>query len=204
VNRLLLIRHGQSTWNAEQRWQGHADPPLSPLGEQQAREAGRRLKDEAGPVSTIVASDLGRAHTTARLLAGELGLDPEGIVLEPGLRERDVGDWSGLTRAEIEERWPGKIEAWRNGDNSAIPGGEGDITPRIAPVVERLAAEANGTTIAVTHGGVVHAVERYLEIELVRTGNLCGRWVHWEGGKLLPGDTFILAAPDPEATTTVL
>lgn len=204
VNRLLLIRHGQSTWNAEQRWQGQADPPLSALGEAQARAAGARLRKEAGEVTKVVASDLGRAHTTARILAEELGLDPEGIVLEPGLRERHVGDWSGLTRAEIEEQWPGMIEAWRNGDYSVIPGGEGDITPRVAPVVERLAADASGTVIAVTHGGVIHSVERYLEIDMVRTGNLCGRWLHWEDGALWAGDTFILESPSAESTSTVL
>lgn len=204
MNRLLLIRHGQSTWNAEQRWQGQADPPLSELGEAQARAAGQRLRAEVGDLSKVVASDLGRAHTTARILCEELGLDPQSVVLEPELRERHVGEWSGLTRAEIEEKWPGMIEAWRNGDHTAIPGGEGDITPRVAPVVERLAADAHGTVIAVTHGGVIHSIERYLEIDLVRTGNLCGRWVHWEGGRLYAADTFILEPASPDSTTTVL
>lgn len=204
MNRVLLLRHGQSTWNAEQRWQGQADPPLSPIGEAQAREAGERLKTEAAPVAEVVASDLGRAHTTARILSEALGMDPEAVVLEPGLRERHVGEWSGLTRPEIEERWPGAIEDWRSGRVSTIPGGEGDIQPRVAPVVERLAREAPGTVIAVTHGGVIHAIERYLGAERIAMGNLCGRWVWWDDGRLAAGDPFLLEPPRPEASTTVL
>lgn len=204
MNRLLLIRHGQSTWNAEGRWQGQADPPLSPLGEAQALQAGARLREEVGSVDRILSSDLGRAHRTAEILSSELELDPQAIVLEPGLRERHVGDWSGLTRPEIEERWPGMIDAWRNGDSSVIPGGEGEIIPRVAPVVERIAAEAKGTTVAVTHGGVIHAVERYLEIEVSRTGNLCGRWFRWEDGRLMGDETFVLTPPSLDSVSTVL
>lgn len=204
MNRVLLLRHGQSTWNAEQRWQGQADPPLSPLGAAQARQAGERLRAEAAPVAEVVASDLGRAHTTARILSEELGLDPDAVVLEPGLRERNVGEWSGLTRPEIEAKWPGILEDWSQGKMTVIPGGEGDIGPRVAPVVERLAAEADGTVLAVTHGGVIHAVERYLDAEFVRTGNLCGRWVRWEDGRLTAGDAFVLGPVDPAESTTVL
>ena len=204
MNRLLLIRHGQSTWNAEGRWQGQADPPLSELGQAQAREAGGRLKSECGTVDRVLSSDLGRAHTTAELIAGELGLDPQAIVLEPGLRERHVGEWSGLTRPEIEERWPGMIDAWRSGDSTVIPGGEGEIIPRVAPVVERICAEAKGTTVAVTHGGVIHAVERYLELEVSRTGNLCGRWFRWEEGRLLGDELFVLTPPTIDSVSTVL
>lgn len=204
MNKVLLLRHGQSTWNADQRWQGQADPPLSPLGEAQAREAGQRLRTEAGPVAEVVASDLGRAHTTARILSEELGMDPDAVVLEPGLRERNVGEWSGLTRVEIEERWSGAIEDWRSGRVATIPGGEGDIVPRVAPVVDRLAREAPGTVIAVTHGGVIHAIERYLDVQTARTGNLCGRWVWWDDGRLAAGDPFVLAPADPDSTSTVL
>lgn len=204
MNRVLLLRHGQSTWNAEQRWQGQADPPLSPLGEAQAREAGERLKVEVAPVAEVVASDLGRAHTTARILCECLGLDPESVLLEPGLRERHVGDWSGLTRVEIDEKWPGMIDAWRAGTMPTIPGGEGDIVERVAPVVERLAREAAGTVIAVTHGGVIHAIERYLGAERVAMGNLCGRWVWWDDERLTAGDPFLLGPPSPQSSTTVL
>src|SRR5918995_495099 len=101
--RLLLVRHGESTWNAQGRWQGWADPPLSDIGRAQAESAA----PAAAPVDAVVSSDLERARTTAELMAAVL--DAGAVRVEPGLRERDVGDFTGLTRAEIEERWPGVL-----------------------------------------------------------------------------------------------
>lgn len=105
MTRLLLIRHGQSEWNADGRWQGQADPPLTDLGRAQAHHAARSL----GVVDAIVASDLQRAAETAAIISEELGVGP--LVLDPDLRERDAGEWSGLTRAEIERDWPGYLGA---------------------------------------------------------------------------------------------
>src|SRR3546814_1711635 len=103
MTRVLLVRHGQSEWNATGRWQGQADPPLTDLGRAQAHHAARSL----GVVDAIVASDLQRAADTALIISGELGVGP--VVLDEGLRERDAGEWSGLTRAEIERDWPGYL-----------------------------------------------------------------------------------------------
>lgn len=105
MTRVLLVRHGQSEWNADGRWQGQADPPLTDLGRHQAKHAARNL----GVVDAIVASDLQRASETALIIAGELGVGP--LVLEPDLRERDAGEWSGLTRVEIDRAWPGYLDA---------------------------------------------------------------------------------------------
>src|ERR671917_2105987 len=105
TTRVLLVRHGQSEWNAVGRWQGQADPPLSDVGRQQARSAARSL----GALDAIFASDLQRATETAMIIAAELGVGP--VVVDPDLRERDAGEWSGLTRAEIEERYPGYLNA---------------------------------------------------------------------------------------------
>ncbi len=104
--RILLVRHGQSEWNADGRWQGQADPPLSELGEEQAVAAARAL----GMVDAIYASDLVRAHHTAELVAAQIGSD---VVVAPNLRERSAGEWEGRTRAEINERWPGYLESGR-------------------------------------------------------------------------------------------
>ena len=104
MTRMLLVRHGQSEWNALGRWQGQADPPLSALGREQARSAVARL----GAVDLIVASDLDRALTTAAIMAEGLGVGP--VMVEPRLRERSAGEWSGLTRAEIDEQWPGYLD----------------------------------------------------------------------------------------------
>src|SRR6187551_2407785 len=102
MSRILLVRHGQSTWNADGRWQGQADPPLSELGIAQA-EAAARVLDGVG---TIWSSDLERAHHTASILAAALGL---AVVPDARLREREAGEWTGLTRAEIDEQYPGAI-----------------------------------------------------------------------------------------------
>src|ERR687893_1474427 len=101
--RLLPVRKGESTWNATGRWQGWADPPLSDLGRAQAEAAA----PAAAPVDAVVSSDLQRALVTAELMAAVLEID--GVHVEADLRERDVGDFTGLTRAQIEERWPGSL-----------------------------------------------------------------------------------------------
>src|SRR3954454_17144605 len=95
VTSLLLVRHGQSVWNADGRWQGQADPPLSALGEQQAVEAANRLDG----IDAVGTSDLVRHARTADLLAHELGVD---VVVDARWRERHAGEWQGHTRAEIE------------------------------------------------------------------------------------------------------
>ena len=101
--RFLLVRHGQSTWNAIGRWQGRADAPLSPLGEEQARTAAANLAAH-GTFSLVITSSLGRARRTGELLAEhamiELG---EGV---HDLIERSAGEWEGLLRDEIEECYP--------------------------------------------------------------------------------------------------
>jgi len=198
AHRLLLIRHGQSTWNAEQRWQGQADPPLSPLGERQARAAGAAVQHLA--LGRIVASDLVRARRTAELLV------PPGatVTVDSGLRERHAGDWTGLTRAEIDERYPGWID-----DHRSPPGFEGDepLLERVLPVVEALLAvtDAPWATLAVTHGGVIRTVERHFGAPSTPVPNLGGRWLHVEssGGDatILLGDREVLVDPDAVALT---
>jgi len=95
--RVLLVRHGQSTWNADARWQGQADPPLSALGEQQAVDAARHV---AG-MDALWSSDLHRARRTAELIGEHLAL---GVHVEARLRERHAGEWQGCTRDEIEKK----------------------------------------------------------------------------------------------------
>ena len=171
---MLLLRHGQSTWNAERRWQGLADVPLSETGRAQARAAGEALRGEG--LEGAVSSDLARARETAEIIAEVLGLGPVEIVGE--LRERDVGQWSGLTTDDIEARWPGQLDSWRAATLKVIPGGEGDITDRVMAAVEGVVASHPGRTVlAVTHGGVLRTVERALGIEPAPIANMAGRWV---------------------------
>jgi broad specificity phosphatase PhoE len=195
---ILLLRHGQSTWNAEGRWQGWSDPPLSPLGEAQAEEAAGRLADAGA--HAVVTSDLVRARTTGRILADALGLGPP--VEDRDLREYDVGDWEGLTRPEIEAGWPDQLAAWREGRLLATPGGEtrSAFLERIMAALRKVAAtaELGDVAVVVTHGGVIRAAEQVTGAERQAViGNLAGRWfLAGPDGELRPGDTTNLLDPD--------
>src|SRR5512133_1433936 len=101
MTELLLVRHGETNWNRERRFQGHADPPLNDAGREQARELAETLAGEG--IDAIYTSDLQRARETAEILAARFGSE---VVALRELREIDVGDWQGLTWPEIEERHP--------------------------------------------------------------------------------------------------
>lgn len=178
---LLLVRHGQSEWNALGRWQGQADPPLTELGRAQARHAAVHLPD----FDLLASSTLVRAATTADEIADVVGVDD--IVRDADLVERDAGGFSGLTRAEIDERYPGYLDAGRWPE-----GWEHDevMVVRLAAAIERLRATGAQTIVAVSHGGVIYALEAALGAEFERVANLGGRWFHFDAG-LDAGD------PDP-------
>lgn len=182
MRRLLLVRHAQSQWNAEGRWQGTADPPLSAAGERQAAAAGAALAatigagEVGGPVTGVWSSDLRRARQTAAALATAVGW-AEPPQVEADLREHDVGAWSGLTRAEIDRRWPGLVESWAAGTLAATPGGEprSAFDARVRGAVTRLAAApGSGLGVVVTHGGVLRSLARWLGREDRAPANLDG------------------------------
>jgi broad specificity phosphatase PhoE len=190
--RLLLVRHGESTWNAVSRWQGQADPPLSPFGERQAEDAGARLA-EIATITAVWASNLVRARRTGDLIAQRLGIAQ--VREEPLLRERDVGAWSGLTRDEIEERWPGYLAARRS-----PPDFEGD-DELLARTRAGLAAAVDGSgpgdVLVVTHGGVIRTIERSLGAIPERLPNLGGRWLlAATPTDLSLGERVVLLEPD--------
>ncbi len=185
--RALLTRHGQSEWNALGRWQGQADPPLSELGRRQAHEAARSL----GAVDGIWASDLQRAAETAAIIGDDMGVGP--VVLDADLRERDAGEWTGLTRAEIERRYPGYLP-----DGRRPAGWESDehLVARARRALGRIAdAIPGGDGLVITHAGVVFAVERGLGQDRTRLANLEGRWVTMTPEGLRLGDRVVLAEP---------
>src|SRR5689334_12745091 len=131
--RLLLVRHGESEWNADGRWQGQADPPLSDLGRRQARNAAAHV----GAVDAIVASPLERARVTAETISEALGVGP--VLVEPDLMERHAGEWQGLTRAQIEEQYPGYLDS--HGPDRLRPPGwehEPELLARVLGVIERI------------------------------------------------------------------
>ncbi|MDP1819851.1 MAG: histidine phosphatase family protein [Acidimicrobiales bacterium] len=193
MTRVLLVRHGQSEWNADGRWQGQADPPLTDLGREQARHAARSL----GVVDAIVSSDLQRAADTAALLSNELGVGP--LVLDPDLRERDAGEWSGLTRAEIEHGWPGYLDDL-GGERRRPPGWEPDdelLARTIASLARIHGLAPDGEAIAVTHGGLVYVLEGHFGEPFARLPNLGGRWLEvGPKGPVRLGERVVLIDPD--------
>jgi glucosyl-3-phosphoglycerate phosphatase len=201
--RVLVVRHGESVWNAESRWQGWADPPLSALGEEQANEAATRLRG-AGLVA-VASSDLQRARRTASIVAAGLGLAP--VTVDPDLRERDVGAWSGLTTDEIEGRWPGMIRAWRRGEVPRPPDGETTeaLTSRAVAALGRVAAGLgrDGPVLVVSHGGVVRALERAAGLRAATAPNLGGRWFSVSPSGLAAGEAVSLTDPDTPAIAPV-
>jgi broad specificity phosphatase PhoE len=153
---LYLIRHARSTWNAEGRMQGQADPPLDDLGQQQAQALGQRLKRET--FSAIYSSPLQRARATAEAIAQPHHLS---VQCDDRLMERHLGQWSGLTGDEANEQFP-EIWAKSNWRLSAPPGGEdyARLIERVATVFDSiLAAHPDHTSrvAVVSHGGTLSA-----------------------------------------------
>ncbi len=192
--RILVVRHGQSEWNAQGRWQGQADPPLSPLGVEQARAAASSV----GAVDAVVASDLERARHTAQIIADEIGVGP--VLVDGDLRERHAGAWQGLTRDEIERDYPGWLAEGR------WPPGwepEEDFCARALAALERIREHVgDGEVLVVAHGGVIYTIERHLGAPWERIPNLAGRWVHHTDGSWRLGErTHLvpdLAVPPPD------
>jgi broad specificity phosphatase PhoE len=153
VTTILLARHGETDWNREGRWQGWADPPLNDTGRAQAQALAEELRTI--PFDAVYSSDLQRARETAVIVAAPHGVP---VVTDAGLREIDVGSWSGLTRGEIAARFPG----------GERPDGEtrADHAERVLAAVERIARDNTGHRILlVTHGGTMRALHGHLSEE---------------------------------------
>ncbi len=198
---LLAVRHGQSEWNLRGRWQGQADPVLTGLGERQAEiaadalattlaaaddswrtpvmrgrdlHAGRHAFDLPA-FDLIVSSDLQRARRTAEIIAKQLGVSD--VVTDEALRERSAGPWEGLTRAEIDEGWPGDVAArrWPPGFES-----EDSIARRLLPALRRHMSVC-GRVLLVGHAGVLKTIDARVGLGDERVPNLAGRWFWLDG-----------------------
>lgn len=180
LTRLVLVRHGETAWNAERRMQGQIDIGLNARGRAQAAALADALGGEG--LAAVVASDLQRAWYTAQPLATALGLP---LHAEPGLRERHFGLLQGLTHDEIEARHPEMARLWRTRDPQFTPpGGESllQFDARCRATVRRLAARHAGQAIAlVTHGGVLDLLYRaatHLALDAPRSWPLGNAAVH--------------------------
>jgi len=181
VTRLLLIRHGQSTWNAMGRWQGQEDPPLTDTGRRQAAEASAAI----GAVDAVFSSTLERARVTAEIIAEFIGVGP--VISLPGMVERNAGQWQGLTRAEIEEAYPGFLDA---GNRPAGWEANDHLEERAVAALDQIAAAVgDGDAVVVTHGGVIYQLEDRLGAPFERLANLGARWIEIsDAGRWTLGD----------------
>lgn len=145
---LLLVRHGETDWNAERRWQGHADVPLNERGREQATALADRLAGD--PIDAIYSSDLARARDTAAAVGDRLGVP---VIADPALREIDVGSREGLTWEQTGEReWDGEAKD--------------DHAARILDAIRRIAQHHPGERVlVVTHGGSMRRVHEHLGLE---------------------------------------
>lgn len=187
----MLVRHGQSTWNAEGRWQGEADPPLSTFGRKQAKAARKRI----GQIHAVVSSPQIRALETASIIAEAIGIDP--VVTHDGLVERAAGEWSGLTRDDIEADFPGYLA-----DGLRPPTYEDDesllkrVTAAMTDIVENY---PGGDVLVASHGGVIGTFVQSLGPEDIRIPNLAG-WVVVHDGSTFTAVEPLELLPDDMST----
>jgi probable phosphoglycerate mutase len=159
MSRIVFVaRHGETDWNATQRWQGHTDVPLNDTGRAQARALAERLRGEE--LAGAVASDLSRASETARIVAQ--ALDVPFVYADADLRERAYGVFEGLDRTACETQQPEAWAAWLE-DRKPPPGAESDeaLRTRIVAAVSRVAeqvARDDAAALVVTHGGALRAL----------------------------------------------
>jgi probable phosphoglycerate mutase len=185
---LLIVRHGQSVWNARGIWQGTEDPPLSDLGRRQAELAADHLDDR---FDEVWSSDLERAHQTAETMARSLGLATVRVIAD--LRERFAGPWQGRTREQIEDRWPGWLDSGRRPEQYET---DEQLSARVLPALCAAAKPVDGRRVlVVAHGGVIISLDRHLGEDFHRYPNLTGRWYRFAEDGIEPGERVDLIPP---------
>jgi alpha-ribazole phosphatase len=152
--RIILVRHGETAWNQENRWQGSQGTRLSERGRRQCEQVAEALG--AAGVSAIYSSPLERAKESAEIIAQRLNIP---VKYTEALRERDVGQWEGLTDDEVKQRFPEERAAHlAHPGTFAAPGGESreDVFARAAEFIEQVAADHPGQVVlVVAHAGPI-------------------------------------------------
>jgi broad specificity phosphatase PhoE len=151
---IVMVRHGETDWNRDNRFQGHADPPLNEIGRAQARALALELSGQN--FDAAYTSPLERAAETASILADALDLEP---IPDSSLKEVDVGSWSGLTRTEVEKRFPSGFARWLEYGHGWDDGETYDeLGERVVSGLVRIGQRHDGAAVlAVTHGGPIRS-----------------------------------------------
>lgn len=157
MTKVILVRHGQTLWNLEMKYQGHCDVALTKKGEEQAKRVAQRLADEN--IAAVYASDLSRALKTAECIAKKHNLS---VVAIPGFREINFGEWEGLTYESINNQWSDTMATlFTHPDETQIPGGETfrAVKERATLALGKLVAEhPDQTIVVVSHGGTIRTL----------------------------------------------
>lgn len=157
---IFLARHGESDWNVEKRFQGHSDRPLTERGRDQAHALADLVGSEK--IDAVYTSPLSRARETAEIVAARAGLE---AVALPELREVDTGSWSGLSRADVEARFPEGFARWRSG-GSGWENGETyeEMAERVIGALRKIAEDhPDGRVLVISHGGPIRAIHAAAE-----------------------------------------
>ncbi len=186
---MLLLRHGQSEWNAVRRWQGLADAPLTDLGRRQALTCASVLRSVADQFANVWSSPLSRAAETGEIIADALAVGPVGF--DERLREADAGEWQGMTPDEIELAYPGFLA-----NHLRPPAFEAfeHVVERVFAALHDIAATSDpvdGPLVVATHSGVIRSVVRRLGESDERIPNLGGVWIG-----VMPSERSVINAPD--------
>ena len=157
---IFLARHGESDWNVEKRFQGHSDRPLTNRGREQAHALADLVASEE--IDAVYTSPLSRARETAEIVATRAGLEPIAL---PELREVDTGSWSGLSRVDVEARFPEGFARWRSG-GSGWEDGETyeEMAERVIGALRTIAEDhPDGRVLVISHGGPIRAIHAAAE-----------------------------------------
>jgi probable phosphoglycerate mutase len=201
---LILIRHAQTRSNGQGSWHGSLDEGLSRLGHEEALEAAERLRERTDlRVSAVLSSDLLRAVETAEILASAIGVRK--VVRDRRLRERDMGEWSGRSPAEVEKKWPGMLRRWIEGSIPGPPGGETDaaVAKRARCALLERGDRERGLMLVVTHGGVIRSLRREGGLPNDPVAHLGGYMARIEcrPGKVTLGKEILLGDPAAQPAT---
>ncbi len=197
---IYLVRHGETEWNRDRRFQGQLDVPLSMVGREQAEAVAHWLARQPVHFTAIYTSDLKRASQTAQAIGDRLGITPQPVT---ALREIHVGEWQGLSVDEVEAGYPGQINEWADKiDSFTLPGGENipQVQERVFAFYRKVAQEHEGEAIIlVSHGAALAALIAAIHNwELVET---------WRTRRARMGNTGVTAISIEHATgkaTTLL
>jgi broad specificity phosphatase PhoE len=174
VQRVFIVRHGETDYNAEGRWQGQIDVPLNALGLAQAEKLAAYFANTK--LDAIFSSDLSRAYQTALAVANVKNLS---IIKEARLREMALGEFEGLTRTELDEKFPQEVASWDASEDFAPPKGESRNQTRARMLEawqELIAHDKHETILLISHGGAMRQLLTALipaQMEKVRFTNTC-------------------------------